>query len=290
MKSAVPAKKNDKPQNGAKDVSPGEGGPEGATRPWVNADLAGTAGMKLALIGYGKMGRALEQAAIKRGHEIVTKIDPKESQKTITAASLCDAEVCLEFTRPDEVVSNIKRAAALGKNLVIGTTGWYDQIPEVKKIVADSDIGLVYAPNFSIGVQIFLKLIEQAAKFVDAHEEYDVGAFEAHHAKKLDIPSGTALSMLDGLLKYLTRKTKVKINSYEKPIEKEEIHLTSLRCGSIPGEHHVLFDSEFDTIEIKHSARSRGGFAYGAIVAAEKLRGKKGFFHLDEILSLSTGG
>jgi 4-hydroxy-tetrahydrodipicolinate reductase len=241
--------------------------------------------MKLALIGYGKMGRVIEQAALNKGHEIVSKIDPKETHTTITAESLNGAEICLDFSRPDKVVSNILQAASLGKSLVVGTTGWYEQIPEVKKIVEKFQIGLVYAPNFSIGVQLFLRLVEQAAKWVDEYEEYDIAGFEAHHAKKVDIPSGTAQSMIALLLKNLSRKTKIKINSLEKPLEKEEIHLTSLRCGSIPGEHRVIFDSEYDTLEIKHSARSRTGFAYGAIVAAERLQGKKGFFHLDEILT-----
>lgn len=244
--------------------------------------------MKLALIGYGKMGRAIEQAAIKKGHEIVSKIDPKETHTIITAESLNEAEICLDFSRPDQVVTNILQAASLGKSLVVGTTGWYDKIPEVKKIVEKYQIGLVYAPNFSIGVQLFLKLVEQAALLVNGHAEYDIAGFEAHHAKKMDIPSGTAQSMMAALLKNLSRKTKIKINSLEKPLEKEEIHLTSLRCGSIPGEHRVIFDSDYDTLEIRHSARSRIGFAYGAVVAAERLQGKKGFFHLDEILTLEA--
>ena len=112
-------------------------------------------------------------------------------------------------------------------------------------------IGLVYAPNFSIGVQLFLKLVEQAALLVNGHAEYDIAGFEAHHAKKMDIPSGTAQSMMAALRKNLSRKTKIKINSLEKPLEKEEIHLTSLRCGSIPGEHRVIFDSDYDTLEIQ---------------------------------------
>jgi 4-hydroxy-tetrahydrodipicolinate reductase len=241
--------------------------------------------MKLCLIGYGKMGRAIEQAAMNKGHEIASKIDPKEKYTSITAEALQDAEICMDFSRPDKILTNIQQVASLGKNMVVGTTGWYHHLPEVRGWVEKNNIGFVYAPNFSIGVHLFLRLVEHAAMLINEHVQYDIAAFEAHHAKKIDIPSGTAEAMMAALLKKISRKTEVKINSLENPLEKHEIHLNSLRCGSIPGEHKVLFDSDYDTLEITHTARSRQGFAYGAVVAAEWLQGKKGFFSYDDILN-----
>jgi 4-hydroxy-tetrahydrodipicolinate reductase len=228
----------------------------------------------------------IEQLAPGKGHQIVSKVSPKEPTTSITIESVASADVCLDFSHPHAVLNNIKSAASCGKNIVVGTTGWYSQLSEVQKIVEKYGVGLVYSPNFSIGVRLFLKMVEEAALLMDLYDEYDVAGFEAHHAKKLDCPSGTAEAMMSRLLNTIQRKKKIRINSLREPLEKDEIHLSSLRCGSIPGEHRVIFDSGYDTIEIKHSARSREGFAHGALTAAEWLQDKKGFFTLDALLNL----
>lgn len=222
--------------------------------------------MKIALIGYGKMGKMTEEAALARGHEIVSKIDPKQAFRTISHDSLNNADLCIDFSRPEHVLDNIRKAASFGKDIIIGTTGWYEQLPFAHEIVSKTNIGLLYSPNFSLGVNLFYKIVEHAASLIQNFEEYDVGGYEAHHRQKLDAPSGTALKILEILEKHYKNPQ----NSY-----------ASLRCGSIPGLHTVLFDSPDDTIEIKHTARSRKGFASGAITAAEWLLGRKGVYTLD---------
>jgi 4-hydroxy-tetrahydrodipicolinate reductase len=223
--------------------------------------------MKIALIGYGKMGKMTEEAAIEKGHQIVSIIDPKHSKMSLDI--LQDADLCIDFSHPDHVFDNIKKAAAFGKNLVVGTTGWYELIPQVKEVVSESGIGLIYSPNFSLGIHLFFKMIKQAAALMNAHDQYDVGGFESHHQQKVDTPSGTANALIDILLKEIPRKNK--------------LNFPSLRCGSIPGTHAVIFDSPADSIELKHTARNRKGFAYGAIAAGEWLQGKKGFYTLDAL-------
>lgn len=227
--------------------------------------------LKLALIGYGKMGQLVEEVAQTRGHQVISKIDPKEKYQTITEKALDGVDVCIDFSHPESVLENIQCASILGKNLVVGTTGWYEQISQAKKIISTHDVGLIYSPNFSLGVHLFLKIVAHAAALINSHVQYDVAGYEAHHRQKLDAPSGTALSILDVLLKEMTRK------------EKEEITFSSLRCGHIPGTHAVLFDSLVDTIELKHTARNRQGFAYGAVVAAEWIDQKKGFYSLEAL-------
>jgi 4-hydroxy-tetrahydrodipicolinate reductase len=227
--------------------------------------------MKISLIGYGKMGRMVEEAAHEKGHVIVSKIDPKEKYSCLELDSLQNADICIDFSKPALVLDNIKKAALLGVNLVVGTTGWYDQLPKVEEIVEGYGIGVLYSPNFSLGIQLFLKMIQNAAALINLHEHYDVSGYEAHHSQKLDAPSGTAHAIIDLLAKNIDRN------------RKQEIQFPSIRCGSIPGTHVVIFDSPSDTIELKHVARNRKGFAYGAIAAAEWLQGKKGLFTLDSL-------
>jgi 4-hydroxy-tetrahydrodipicolinate reductase len=241
--------------------------------------------MKIALIGYGKMGRMVEHAAIQKEHEVVARIGPKQQDTQINAKTVGNAEICIDFSHPAVVVDNIKQAALLGKSLVVGTTGWEDQLSIVQEIVSKHKIALIYSPNFSLGVALFLKIVKEAAELINPYDQYDVGGYEIHHRRKEDSPSGTAKATLDLLLKTIKRKKTGVINRPEKPLASDEIHFSSLRCGEIPGTHCVLFDSAFDTIEIKHTARSREGFAYGAIAAAEWLQGKTGFFTLEDMLN-----
>ena len=235
--------------------------------------------MNIAIIGYGKMGREIEKAAIARGIKIVSTIDPSNSSaayKNIDENSLKNADVCIDFTRPDAVVENIKKISKFKKNIVVGTTGWNDKINEARKIVNQNGIGLIYASNFSIGVNIFFRMIENTARIMNNVEAYDVFGYELHHSKKLDSPSGTAKS----IEKILTSSIK----------RKKEISFASVRAGSIPGTHVVGFDSTADTIELKHTARNREGFALGAIMAAEWINKKKGFFEINDMMNEIIGG
>ncbi len=228
--------------------------------------------MKIALIGYGKMGKMLEQAALAGGHSVIAIIDPNCSpHTTISAETLADAEVCIDFSHPKHALQNIKQVCALKKNLVIGTTGWYEHLPEARQMVERSGIGFIHAPNFSIGVALFTKIVAQAAAIMDAFDNYDVAGLEIHHSQKIDTPSGTAKQIMANLHKHM-------------PHRKNEISCASLRIGSEPGTHAVLFDSPADTITLTHAARNRDGFVQGALAAATWLEGKKGFFTLDDML------
>ncbi len=222
--------------------------------------------MKIALIGYGKMGKAVEQHAIAKGHTIVATIDSKGSFEDLTAA-----DICIDFTRPDCALNNIQKVAALKKNLIMGTTGWHDQLETARAIVKDASIGFLFAPNFSLGIALFLQMVEHAAKLIAPFNCYDVSGIEIHHNQKLDSPSGTAKNIIEKLQAHL-------------PNNQVPIEFSSLRVGSVPGTHTTLFDSPADTITLTHTARNRDGFASGAIVAAEWLQGKTGFFTLSDML------
>lgn len=216
--------------------------------------------MKIALIGYGKMGQMVEKAALSRGHSIVARMN--SDQWDLDA--LQQADLCMEFTHPESVLNNIRRVAELKKELIIGTTGWHDKIEQVQSIVRENQMGALYSPNFSIGVNLLLEILTHASKIMNGFEEYDVAGIECHHNKKKDSPSGTALEIA---------------RTIEEQIERiDQVPFSALRCGSIPGTHTVLFDSPYDTISITHEARSREGFARGAVQAAEWLRGKKGLY------------
>lgn len=220
--------------------------------------------MKLALIGYGKMGKMIEQAAARDRIEIVCVIDPVAGSR----GSLSDADVCVDFTEPSVVIDNIKAAAAAGVSIVVGTTGWYDRLDEAKQLVHDSNIGLVYGSNFSIGVNLMFKITRYAVGLFSHFASHDPFIEEAHHKFKKDAPSGTALSL-----------RKIMEAEY-----KREIPTASTRAGYFPGRHTVGFDSEADTLEINHSARSRAGFADGAMLAAKWISDRKGFFEFSEII------
>jgi 4-hydroxy-tetrahydrodipicolinate reductase len=239
--------------------------------------------MHIALIGYGKMGQMIEKAALARKHSISAKLD---SQKKISKDILNGSDICIDFSHPSCAVENIKKMAELGKNIVVGTTGWYDQIKEIKEIVEANQVGLIYSPNFSIGVNLFFEIVSAAAKLIDSFSEYDVGMIEAHHSQKVDSPSGTALLIAEQLINNIKRKKRVIEDLDGKAVPADSIHLSCLRCGSIPGTHSVVFDSAADSITLTHQARSREGFALGAVVAAEWLKGRKGVFTMNDLLDL----
>jgi 4-hydroxy-tetrahydrodipicolinate reductase len=222
--------------------------------------------MKIALIGYGKMGQMIEKTALGRGHSIVARITSNQWDME----ALLNADICLEFTHPDCVLENIRKIAELKKEVIIGTTGWHDEMELVRSIVEEHQIGALYSPNFSIGVNLLLEILAHASKVMNAFEEYDVAGIDFHHNRKKDSPSGTSLEIARTIEENMERINKVPFSS--------------IRCGSIPGTHTVLFDSLCDTISITHEARNREGFAQGAVQAAEWLRGRKGLYTFAECM------
>jgi 4-hydroxy-tetrahydrodipicolinate reductase len=218
--------------------------------------------MKIAIVGYGKMGRLIEELAPASGVEIGGRFDI--GQPLMPG----DFRVAVDFTMPEAIVDNVRRAAELGVNVVIGTTGWYDHLPTVRDIVESSGIGVVYGANFSIGVNLFFRIVKQAAELAAAHPEYDPYIWEMHHRHKKDAPSGTAV-----VLQRLLRE------AYGR-----DIAAASVRAGEIPGTHEVGFDSEADTITLTHTARGRKGFALGALLAAKWIESRKGLHEFQEVL------
>jgi 4-hydroxy-tetrahydrodipicolinate reductase len=248
--------------------------------------------MKLALVGYGKMGGRIEELAAARGHEIVAVIDPHVKEKTsrlgteIAASfdaanaanagnNLGKADVAIEFTQPDSVVYNIQELSRRRIPAVIGTTNWYNRLDEVKRVVEADGSRLLYAPNFSLGVNIFYRIVSRAAQLMDSFPEYDVGGYEIHHNEKKESPSGTAKILVEKIIAAMKRKKTPVWDALDRPPQPEELHFSSLRVGAAPGAHVAYFDSAADTIEIKHTARNRDGFALGAVRCAEWLARKE---------------
>ena len=237
--------------------------------------------MKIAIIGYGRMGREIERLAAQRGHTVCSTIDPAAEGATageITRDSLKDADVAVEFTNPGAVVPNIEKTAKLGVNMLVGTTGWTEKFKEVRGIVEESGIGLIHAPNFSVGVNVFYEIVKHASKLFRQLEDYDVLCHEWHHRGKVDSPSGTARKIADTVISEMGRKTKPVYECLNRKPDETELHVSSTRGGWMPGTHEVVFDSEFDSVELTHRARTRGGLAAGALQAAEWIAGKKGFY------------
>jgi 4-hydroxy-tetrahydrodipicolinate reductase len=227
--------------------------------------------MKIALVGYGKMGRMIEGLALEREITVALKLDEFNNAHFagITAANFRDVDVAIDFSIPSIVVGNIERIAALGVNLVIGTTGWQEQMSHVKKIVERHHIGLIWSPNYSIGVNAFFRIVSAAAKLLTNEPQYEAWAWEIHHSAKKDAPSGTLLKLVDEMCEA----------GYERHVD-----VASNRAGKIAGTHEIGFDSAADTITLRHTARGREGFALGAIKAAEWIAGKKGFHEFGDIL------
>jgi 4-hydroxy-tetrahydrodipicolinate reductase len=247
--------------------------------------------MNIAIIGYGKMGREIERVAKLKGVNAVSIVDPNGSgtHRQIDGNSMRNVDVCIDFTSPDAVIGNIEKISRFRKNIVVGTTGWYAKLNKAKSIVNKNRIGLVYASNFSIGVNMFFKIIENAAKIANKLEDYDVYGYELHHNKKIDSPSGTAKTIGDILIKNIGRKSKLVFDRIDRKIAANELHFASVRSGSIPGTHVVGFDSPADTIELKHEARNREGFALGAIMAAKWVHGKQGIYTIDDMMKNILG-
>ena len=232
--------------------------------------------MKMALLGYGKMGRMVEEIALREGWEIGPRLDINDNEggSGITKESMAGVDAAVEFSQPSTVAANIEAAAKAGVSLVVGTTGWSDQMNKIGKIVQDSGIGLVYGANFSIGMNLFFEIVSCAAEFIGRVPQYDPFLCEEHHRAKKDAPSGTALNLLELMRPYL--------NNLEPSV-------ACIRAGSIPGTHVIGFDSPVDTILLEHRVRSRHGFAEGAVLAARWIVGKKGIYDFRRVFREIVG-
>lgn len=236
--------------------------------------------MKIALIGYGKMGREIEQIAISRGHEIVSIIDVNNPDD-FTSEAFQSAEVAIEFTAPSVALGNYRKCFSVNMPVVAGTTGWLDNMPEIKEACANGNT-FFYASNYSLGVNIFFALNKHLAKIMNNFPDYDVKMTEIHHIHKLDAPSGTAITLAEGVLENIDRKSKWALKDGSN--SSAELAIEALREGEVPGYHSIIYESEVDTITITHDAKSRRGFALGAVVAAEFTAGKKGFLTMEDML------
>src|SRR5687768_1548038 len=238
--------------------------------------------MKIALIGYGKMGKAIEAIAQGRGHEIVHRIDINSPQ-LLEKEHLSQADVAIEFTTPETAFHNILKCFEAGVPVVCGTTGWLEQLPEVKAQCLEKHQAFLYASNFSIGVNIFFELNRRLAELMATQPVYNVHMEEIHHTQKKDAPSGTAITLADQIVELLPGK-KAWVNHHSS--DPEELFIESKRIDPAPGTHIINYHSPIDDITIIHTAHSREGFAAGAVTAAEWLKGKKGIFTMKDVLSL----
>ena len=239
--------------------------------------------MNIALVGYGNMGKELERLITERFEHTVVSISCTHSQRGLDHEGIKNADVAIDFTSPEIVLSNIQEIISLDTPLVVGTTGWYEHISDVERIVVTADAGLIYGQNFSVGANIFFQLVRIASTLTHPFREYDVFGIETHHNGKKDSPSGTAKKIGKILLENFPRKKVVNDGKLERQIKPHELHFASVRGGRNFGRHEVIFDSPADEIQLTHQAWSRTGFAEGALIAAEFISGKKGFYQFEEL-------
>ena len=241
--------------------------------------------MQFALVGTGRMGQAVEAVAVERGHAIVARFDAEAPLLDARGASaLNGAEVVIDFSIPDVALDQIHRYAFWGVDAVVGTTGWTDHLDQVVEWVAEGQNGLLWAPNFSLGLALVSRALAGLLPLLDRLDEYDAAVHEVHHTGKLDSPSGTALRLAEELLAGLGRKTHIEAETQHGAIDPAALHVTSQRLGRVLGEHTVALDSEVDQIQIVHTAKSRRAFALGAVRAAEWVAGRQGVFTLEDML------
>ncbi len=236
--------------------------------------------MKIALIGYGKMGQEIEKLALKRGHEIILIFDRIEDWES-EGERLGEADVAIDFSSPDSILDNIYHCFDAGIPLVTGTTGWQDEFERVKQDCLTGGKTLFYSPNFSIGVNLFFSLNRYLANLMSDRREYDISIEETHHIHKQDAPSGTAIVLANDIIRTTERKEKWVNEPVENP---DELSIKSYRTENVPGTHIVKYESEDDSISIIHSAKNRKGFATGAIMAAEWIIGKRGYYDMNDLL------
>ncbi len=233
--------------------------------------------MRVLLIGYGKMGRAIEAIALSRHHEIAGRIDTREQLLSFDGK----ADVAIEFTQPESVVGNLTYCFDANIPVVCGTTGWLEHRTKVEQLCNQKEGTFFYASNFSLGVNLFFKVNEYLARLMGKQEGYEVSIDETHHTQKKDAPSGTAITLAEGILKHLPFKKKWSLNETSSP---DSLVINSFRIDPVPGTHVIKYHSTVDDIEIKHTAHSREGFALGAVLVAEWLKDKKGIYSMDDFL------
>lgn len=250
--------------------------------------------MRIGIAGYGNMGVLIRQRALECGHEVPAVVDPCSEAAEVTTGEFTSAllplDVIIDFTAPDVVIDSISLYGELQVSAVIGTTGWYDNINQVAAIVEKTGIGLIWSANFSLGVDLFFRIVKAAVNIMDQFPQYDTAIHEYHHRHKTDSPSGTAQMLGDIIIASSGIKRKTVTSLVNRRIKENELHISSTRGGSIPGTHQVIYDSDIDTIVLEHCARSRTGFAAGAIQAAEWIAGRKGLFTVDDMLESIIGG
>ena len=247
--------------------------------------------MKIALLGYGKMGQIIDQLATDRGHEIVLKID-ENTVADLTIENLKQADVAIDFSTPETVFRHIQLCFDAGTPIVVGTTGWYGKLQEVKNSCDAGNKTLLYASNFSIGVNVFFHINKVLAKVMNRYSQYDVQLEEIHHLAKLDSPSGTAMTLAEDIIDELDRKNEWvnELVGHDKELilTQDQLLIESHRIEAVPGTHTVIYSSEVDEIEMKHTAHSRAGFALGAVLAAEWLQNRRGFFSVSDMFDFSV--
>ena len=232
--------------------------------------------MKIALLGYGRMGKEIEKIALQRGHEIVIKTSGKETYDITTA------DVAIDFSVPSSAYNNISNCINHKIPVISGTTGWLEKYNEIVDLCNDKKGAFIYASNFSLGVNVFFELNKQLAKMMNTLEQYNISLEEIHHTKKLDAPSGTAITLAEGIIENSNKKNW----ELDKTISEENIPITAIRTPDVPGTHTVTYSSDIDTIDIKHTAHNRQGFALGAVIAAEWLHNKTGVYTMRDVLNL----
>ena len=236
--------------------------------------------MKIVLIGYGKMGKAIEEIALQRGHKIILQIDVNNLDE-FTAQNFSQADVAIEFTGPSTAFENVKKCIEFGIPVVCGSTGWTERIEEIKKFNKKKKSGFIYASNYSVGVNIFFEVNKKLASMMAIQPSYEAQITEIHHTQKKDAPSGTAITLAEQILEKLEKKKRW-VNHITDNVE--ELEIISERLDPAAGTHKVQYSSAVDDIEIIHTAHNRTGFALGAVLAAEFIRDKKGFFSMKEVL------
>ena len=235
--------------------------------------------MKIALFGYGKMGKEIEQIALQRGHEIVLKINEGEQY------DISIADIAIDFSVPNAALSNIVSCFKNNVPVISGTTGWLDDFDKAIDVCKENNGSFIYASNFSIGVNIFFELNKQLAKMMNSQKEYSINLEEIHHTKKLDTPSGTAITLAEGIINH-TSKRDWQLKERQTQINAETILIEAKRVPDVPGTHIISYESQIDSIEIKHTAHNRKGFALGAVIAAEWLNNKIGIYTMKDVLNI----
>ncbi len=241
--------------------------------------------MNIALIGYGNMGKEIDTLVKEDGKHRIVSISYKKPSDQLDLSGIKSADVAIDFTAPDIIINTIERIAHVGVPIVVGTTGWYDKLSDVEKIVKKANIGLLYGKNFSLGANIFFQVVGFAAKLFGQYGTYDVAGFEMHHTGKKDSPSGTAKKLAAVIMENFPKKKTVETGRLDRQIREDELHFASIRAGRNAGYHEVIFDSASDEVKLIHAAHNRRGFAEGALLAASYIQNKKGMFAFEDLFA-----